>query len=497
MKNRSVLGWKLSESRVVSVSELTSGIQDDVVCPCCGDFMVAAHSNKGIASYLRHQSDAECRYSYETQLHLSAKEFIERTKTIPHPYSSGVFDSSDCEMVGVRNVRLEVYQDGRIPDIICQIGREEYYVEVANTHENPPNKIIDFRKQDRNALELFLVGLDSNSYLNSYDYVKVQITALNLLNPIWDFIEQQAATSIGKERSTLLRKIARHRKQVQRIAESIAEREEKADEKVAKIQRRVSKWEEKEQKQKGLYEQIKQLVDDLQTAVQRLKEEKSALNQELEKITQKIYLKNLEAEKIIDDAKQKIALEYDRTRDKMKSHILNELRTEVADAKESAHLVMENARKQESKIVEQAHSQAAQTLRYAELTVAREVESALERKNISDISLNELESRIARLKIENEELEEKKVQLEQGTNLDELWQKQKAMLNDLEKQQESLDELKKVGDKYVKIVNGIAMDLKQIKKSDYFELLPERVQKKINVNRIILDTQNSIEYEPE
>ncbi|AXN32757.1 hypothetical protein [Vibrio coralliilyticus] len=161
--------------------------------------MVAAHSNKGIASYLRHQSDAECRYSYETQLHLSAKEFIERTKTIPHPYSSGVFDSSDCEMVGVRNVRLEVYQDGRIPDIICQIGREEYYVEVANTHENPPNKIIDFRKQDRNALELFLVGLDSNSYLNSYDYVKVQITALNLLNPIWDFIEQQAATSIGKK----------------------------------------------------------------------------------------------------------------------------------------------------------------------------------------------------------------------------------------------------------------------------------------------------------
>ncbi|AXN32758.1 hypothetical protein [Vibrio coralliilyticus] len=128
---------------------------------------------------------------------------------------------------------------------------------------------------------------------------------------------------------------------MQRIAESIAEREEKADEKVAKIQRRVSKWEEKEQKQKGLYEQIKQLVDDLQTAVQRLKEEKSALNQELEKITQKIYLKNLEAEKIIDDAKQKIALEYDRTRDKMKSHILNELRTEVADAKESAHLVME------------------------------------------------------------------------------------------------------------------------------------------------------------
>jgi ssDNA-binding Zn-finger/Zn-ribbon topoisomerase 1 len=78
MKNRSVFGWKISESRIVSVSELESGIQTDVVCPCCGDYMVAAHSDKGIASYLRHQSGSECRYSYETQLHISAKAFIER-----------------------------------------------------------------------------------------------------------------------------------------------------------------------------------------------------------------------------------------------------------------------------------------------------------------------------------------------------------------------------------------------------------------------------------
>lgn len=497
MKNRSVFGWKLSENRVVSVSELTSGIQDDVVCPCCGDFMVAAHSNKGIASYLRHQSDAECRYSYETQLHLSAKEFIERTKTIPHPYSSGVFDSNDCEMVGVKNVRLEVYRDGRIPDIICQIGREEYYVEVTNTHENPADKIVDFRRQGRNALELFLIGLDSGSYLTSYDHVKVQITALNLLNPIWDFIEQQTATSIGKERSALLRKIARHRKQVQRITASIAEREEKAGEKVAKIRRRVSKWEEKEQKQKGLYEQIKRLVDDLQTAVQRHKEEKSALNQELEKITKKIHLKNLEAEKIIDDAKQKIAMEYDHMRDEIKLHILNELKAEVVDAKESARLVVKNARKQESKIIEQAHNQAAQVLRNIELRVANEVEAALERKNISNISLKELESRIAKLKIEAEKLEEKKVQLEQGKNLDQLWQEYKGLLNDVEEQQKSLGKLKELGDKYVKVMNNIAIDLKEVKESEYFALLPERIQQKVKVNRIILNLQNSIEYELE
>ncbi|WP_170962849.1 hypothetical protein, partial [Vibrio sp. F13] len=155
--------------------------------------------------------------------------------------------------------------------------------------------IVDFRKQGRSALELFLVGLDSDSLLNSYENVKVQITALNPLNPFWDFIEQQAAMSISKERSMLLRKIARHRKQVQRITENISEREEQAKERVDRIKQRVGKWQEKEREQKELYKQIKSLANDLQVVVLRLEEEKSSLNQELEQLKQAIYLNKLEA----------------------------------------------------------------------------------------------------------------------------------------------------------------------------------------------------------
>ncbi|MBY7667252.1 hypothetical protein [Vibrio anguillarum] len=496
MKSRSVFGWKLSESRIVSVSELISGIQDDVVCPCCGDFMVAAHSNKGIASYLRHQSDADCLYSYETQLHLSAKEFIEREKTIPHPYSSGVFSSNDCEMVGVKNVRLEVYCDGRIPDIICQIGREEYFVEVTNTHETPPDKIVDFRKQGRSALELFLVALDSDSFLNSYDNVKVQIIALNPLNPFWDFIEHQAATSIRKERSVLLRKVARHRKQVQRITSSIAERQEKAKEKIAQIEQRVSKWKEREQKQKDLYEQIESLVYDLQTAVERLKEDKSGLNQELEDIKQAIHFKQLESEKIISEALKKIASEREKTRKDMKSSILTELTIEIEEARQDAQKIREKAKEQESNLIENAHNHASQIIGSAQYKVAREVESALDRKSVSEASLSSLENRVASLRQETEELEEKKSQLEENANLDELWSIQRRLLNEIEKQNQYLGELKTTGDNYVKIMNGIAMDLKQVDTSGYFSLLPERVQKKIKVNRMILELQNSIEYEP-
>lgn len=496
MRNRSIFGWKLSESRVVSVVELESGTQDDVVCPCCGDFMVAAHSNKGIASYLRHQSNAECRYSYETQLHLSAKEFIEREKIIPHPYSSGIFDSSDCEMVGVKNVRLEVYRDGRIPDIVCQIGREEYYVEVTNTHETPPDKIVDFRKQGRSALELFLVGLDSDSLLNSYENVKAQITALNPLNPFWDFIEQQAAMSISKERSMLLRKIARHRKQVQRITESISERDEQAEERVARIKQRVEKWREKEREQKELYKQIESLANELQVAVLRLKEEKSSLNQELEQLKQSIYVSKLEAGRIINNARVEAEQQREKVRVEVRDDVLAELVFEIEDVKQNAQMITENALKQESSLVESAQSTAQQILAEAHSKVARELEAALDRQGVSSEALTELENRVKWLKQETDSLEEKKAELESGVNLDELWSKQQDLLGAISKETSRLNDLKEVGDKYVKIINDIALDFKQLDTGEYASLLPERIQKKIKTNRMILEMQNSIEYEP-
>ncbi|MFA0347270.1 hypothetical protein AB4486_09900 [Vibrio sp. 10N.222.55.C6] len=496
MRNRSIFGWKLSESRVVSVVDLESGTQDDVVCPCCGDFMVAAHSNKGIASYLRHQSNADCLYSYETQLHLSAKEFIEREKLIPHPYSSGIFDSSDCEMVGVKNVRLEVYRDGRIPDVVCQIGREEYYVEVTNTHETPPDKIMDFRKQGRSAIELFLVGLDSDSLLNSYENVKVQITALNPLNPFWDFIEQQAAMSISKERSMLLRKIARHRKQVQRITENISEREEQAKERVDRIKQRVGKWQEKEREQKELYKQIKSLANDLQVVVLRLEEEKSSLNQELEQLKQAIYLNKLEAGRIINNARVEAEQQREKVRVEVRDDVLAELASEIEDTRKNAQMITDNALKQELSMIESAQTTAQQILDGAHYKITSELEVALDRKGVSNEALTELENRVKWLKQETESLEEKKAELESGVNLDRLWSKQQDLQRAISKEVNRLNDFKEVGDKYVKIINSIALDFKQLDTAEYASLLPERIQKKIKVNRMILEMQNSIEYEP-
>ncbi len=120
----------------------------------------------------------------------------------------------------------------------------------------------------------------------------------------------------------------------------------------------------------------------------------------------------------------------------------------------------------------------------------------LDRKGVSSEALTELENRVKWLRKETENLEEKKAELESGVNLDELWSKQQHLLGAIDKETNRLNDLKEVGDKYVKIINDIAIDFKQLDTADYASLLPERIQKKIKTNRMILEMQNSIEYEP-
>jgi chromosome segregation ATPase len=399
-------------------------------------------------------------------------------------------------MVPIKNVRLEVYRDGRIPDVVCQVGREEYYVEVTNTHEIPSDKIVEFRRQGRSALELVVDSLDSSSYLESYDDVKVQLTALNPLNPIWDLIEYQAAVSINRERSELLRKVAKHRKQVQRISKSIPEREGKAQRKVERLERKVAEWQEREAYHHDLYKQIALLVEGLQTAVERLNHDKTVLSQELEFIQSLVAQKKKESEQIISNARQKMASEYDQQKRHLTETILAELEEEVTTAKKNADAILNQAKEREAEILSSAKAHSQDIEAQARFRVEHEVNIALEQKELSKNTLNELESSVVELQLEVGALQAKKAQLEERLNLDHLLTVQRNASERVDKLEAQLEDIKALGNQYVKLINEIAIDLKSVSTSDYFELLPERVQKKMKANRMILEMQSSIEYEP-
>ncbi|TOB50337.1 hypothetical protein, partial [Vibrio parahaemolyticus] len=167
----------------------------------------------------------------------------------------------------------------------------------------------------------------------------------------------------------------------------------------------------------------------------------------------------------------------------------------IEDARKNAQVITENALKQELSVVESAQRTAQQILDGAHYKVTSELEAALDRKGVSSEALTELENRVKWLRQETESLEEKKAELESGVNLDELWSKQQHLLDLIGKETNRLNELKDVGDKYVKIINDIAIDFKQLDIAEYASLLPERIQKKIKTHRMILEMQNSIEYE--
>ncbi|MGY3569341.1 competence protein CoiA family protein [Vibrio paucivorans] len=55
----------------VSIEDVSSGLQDNVVCACCGAKLVA-NKGKKRAWYFSHYFDEACALAYETQLHLTA-----------------------------------------------------------------------------------------------------------------------------------------------------------------------------------------------------------------------------------------------------------------------------------------------------------------------------------------------------------------------------------------------------------------------------------------
>ncbi|WP_170962876.1 hypothetical protein, partial [Vibrio sp. F13] len=93
-------------------------------------------------------------------------------------------------------------------------------------------------------------------------------------------------------------------------------------------------------------------------------------------------------------------------------------------------------------------------------------------KGVSNEALTELENRVKRLKQETESLEGKKAELESGVNLDRLWSKQQDLQRAISKETNRLNDLKEVGDKYIKIINSIALDFKQLDTAEYSSLFP-------------------------
>ncbi|EJL6320115.1 hypothetical protein CGT94_10345 [Vibrio metoecus] len=191
----------------VSIDAVESGLQDNVVCACCGGKLIANKGQKK-AWYFSHYFDEACVLAYETQLHLTAKEYFARVGKIPMPLEAGWVSPDVCAELKISAVQTEVYMDGRRPDLVVEVGSEQYWIEIANKHKCDASKVWDCRTHDKNVIEIDVSDCGHLDQFNSLQHCLVRIQSLNVCNDYLDEIASHTANkheTVRKQFEALMR----------------------------------------------------------------------------------------------------------------------------------------------------------------------------------------------------------------------------------------------------------------------------------------------------
>ena len=141
----------------ISTPGLARGLACNCTCPSCGENLIAKLGQERAHHFAHAGQIAElCKYAYETELHIRAKNLIEVKKQIKIPLHSPKSDQLLYEIHPVSNVRVEKFHTGKKPDLIVTIDDFDYLIEIAVTHFADPDKKKTYRANLLNALEIDL-----------------------------------------------------------------------------------------------------------------------------------------------------------------------------------------------------------------------------------------------------------------------------------------------------------------------------------------------------
>lgn len=318
----------------VSIEDVDSGLQANVVCACCGAKLIANKGQKK-AWHFSHYFDEACALAYETQLHLTAKEYFASVGKIPISLEAGWVTPDACAELKVSDVKIEVYMDGRRPDLVATVGSEQYWVEIANKHKCDGDKIWHCRSNNKNVIE---IDVSECGHLDKFDSLKhclVRTQSLNVCNDYLDDIASHTATKhemVRRQFEALIRsqKQLEDKESKQEIAKKTLEERIEAHQK--KYEDRLEKMKLRESSQDEILAELERAIESHETLLDLVKsrhaqieceiEEKVALRlKQLEEQNQAVLLLlkgelqrewNLELRKKREEFEQQLADEFNR-----------------------------------------------------------------------------------------------------------------------------------------------------------------------------------------
>ncbi|WP_417859498.1 competence protein CoiA family protein [Xanthomarina gelatinilytica] len=264
----------------VSIEDVDSGLQDNIVCACCGAKLVA---NKGQvkAWYFSHYFDEACLFAYETQLHLTAKEYFSKIGKIPMPLEAGWIDARNCAELKISNVQIEVYMDGRRPDLIVNVGSEQYWVEIANKHKCDAEKVWSCRANDKNVIEIDVAAC---GHLDKFDSLENCVIRVQSLNPCNDYFDEIAAVT-AKKHETVRKQFEALRRSQKQLEAKDAEQdkiektmEERIAEQKKKHDAKLERMKIRESAQSTMLAELEKAIKANQIVLQETEQRKANLN---------------------------------------------------------------------------------------------------------------------------------------------------------------------------------------------------------------------------
>lgn len=318
----------------VSIEDVDRGLQANVVCACCGAKLVANKGQKK-AWHFSHYFDEACVLAYETQLHLTAKEYFAKAGKIPIPLETGWITPDACAELQVSDVKIEVYMDGRRPDLVATVGSEQYWIEIANKHKCDDDKVWYCRSRDKNVIE---IDVSECGYLDQFDSLEhclVRTQSLNTCNDYLDEIAKSTAHKHEKVRKqievlkrsekkleeqeikqekvekTLEERIEAHQKKHEDRLEKMKLRKDAQDEILAELEKAIASHQTLLDSAQARHAQIEYEIEEKVTSrLKQLEEQNQAVLLQLKGELQREW--NLELRKKREEFEQQLAGEFNR-----------------------------------------------------------------------------------------------------------------------------------------------------------------------------------------
>lgn len=145
----------LKNGVLVTVHDVPPGLECGCTCPNCGAQFIARIGVTGRQPHFMHYNAPECGASYETAAHRMAKEILQESKAIMLPYLdlesskaiqvAGTFRAKqrlvERQLFGFDDAELEVWMDGRVPDVVLTKRDRRLLVEIVVSHGITPEKL--------------------------------------------------------------------------------------------------------------------------------------------------------------------------------------------------------------------------------------------------------------------------------------------------------------------------------------------------------------------